>query len=68
MNDFFDSLKDIKKQMQADAPKSASAPKKNPNRDEFKDIFVSEEPSEKEQRLRDEFAEFVNFAGVVKKY
>nr|WP_314441327.1 hypothetical protein [uncultured Campylobacter sp.] len=44
--DFLDSLKDIKKDMLKDKAAS-SAPKKpkrpNPNRDEFKDIFIDDD-------------------------
>ncbi|AII14800.1 hypothetical protein CIG1485E_0962 [Campylobacter iguaniorum] len=74
MNDFFDSLKDIKsdlvkeqKQKKQVAPKK---PKPNPNRDEFKDIFKEpneiEMPDAKEHRLKDEFLDFIKFADVKK--
>ena len=68
MNDFFDSLKDIKSQMIKDQ-KATSKPKKvasNPNKDEFKEIFKDESLQDKETRLKDEFSEFVKHANVKK--
>lgn len=67
--DFLDSLKEIKGQMvkeqKAQAPVSKSKP--NPNRDEFKDIFIeSQEPADKEARLRDEFMEFIKYSDIKK--
>ena len=76
--DFLDSLKDIKKDMLKEQ-KASIAPKpkpkkSNPNRDEFKDIFKddleADFPSEsiqtRENRLKDEFEEFIKHAGVKK--
>lgn len=74
--DFLDSLKDIKKDMIKEQ-KAINSPKQkpkktNPNRDEFKDIFkedldfANENISEREKRLKDEFAEFVKFADIKK--
>ncbi|WP_096018406.1 hypothetical protein [Campylobacter lanienae] len=66
--DFLDSLKEIKgnmlKEQQPPKPKS----KPNPNRDEFKDIFTSDEetPADKEARLRDEFMEFIKYSDIKK--
>ncbi|MBP3208181.1 MAG: hypothetical protein J6M21_08010 [Campylobacter sp.] len=74
--DFLDSLKDIKKDMLKEQKASvAPKPKKpNPNRDEFKDIFKddleadfsSEDIQTRENRLKDEFEEFIKHAGVKK--
>lgn len=83
MNDFFDSLKDIKSQMVKEQKAAAPAPKKakrNPNRDEFRDIFKDEDSNlssesyvelgesadAKEARLKDEFSAFIAHAGVRK--
>ena len=76
--DFLDSLKDIKKDMLKEQ-KAAIAPKPkpkkpNPNRDEFKDIFKddleadfsNESVNGRENRLKDEFEEFIKHAGVKK--
>ena len=77
MSDFLSDLKAIKGQMikhsaPANPPKS---PKKNPNQDEFKDIFKDDEseladtPESKEhkfERLKDEFAAFVEYNKVKK--
>ncbi|MBQ6224073.1 MAG: hypothetical protein IJT33_05845 [Campylobacter sp.] len=76
--DFLDSLKDIKKDMLKEQKASIAPkpkPKKpNPNRDEFKDIFKddleadfsSESIQTRENRLKDEFEEFIKHAGVKK--
>ena len=76
--DFLDSLKDIKKDMLKEQKASIAPkpkPKKpNPNRDEFKDIFKDdleadfsvESVDERENRLKDEFEEFIKHAGVKK--
>ena len=43
--------------------------KSNPNRDEFKDIFTSDDeetPADKEARLRDEFMEFIKYSDIKK--
>lgn len=72
MNDFFDSLKDIKSQMVKEqkttqnVAKPKKATKQNPNRDEFKDIFKDESLLDKETRLKDEFSEFIKHANVRK--
>ncbi|MDY5519201.1 hypothetical protein [Campylobacter lanienae] len=65
--DFLDSLKEIKGNMlkEQQPPK----PKPNPNRDEFKDIFTSDDeetPADKEARLRDEFMEFIKYSDIKK--
>ncbi|MDA3055875.1 MULTISPECIES: hypothetical protein [unclassified Campylobacter] len=76
--DFLDSLKDIKKDMLKEQKASVAPkpkPKKpNPNRDEFKDIFKddleadfsNESVNGRENRLKDEFEEFIKHAGVKK--
>ena len=76
--DFLDSLKDIKKDMlkeqKAGAMPKPKPKKPNPNRDEFKDIFKddlevdfsNESVGERESRLKDEFAQFIEHAGVKK--
>lgn len=60
--DFLDSLKEIKGNML----KEQQPPK--PNRDEFKDIFTSDDeaPADKEARLRDEFMEFIKYSDIKK--
>lgn len=76
--DFLDSLKDIKKDMLKEQKASVAPkpkPKKtNPNHDEFKDIFKddleadfsNESVNGRENRLKDEFEEFIKHAGVKK--
>ncbi|EAJ0344483.1 hypothetical protein YZ08_00780 [Campylobacter fetus] len=74
MNDFFDSLKNIKnelvKEQKSQEIKVPKKPKLNPNRDEFKDIFAEpneiEMPDAKEHRLKDEFLEFIKHSDVKK--
>lgn len=69
MNNFFDNLKDIKKDMIKKEKVNETKDKKpNPNRDEFKDIFKDEEESLelKKERLQDEFKKYVEFSKVKK--
>lgn len=70
MNDFFESLQEIKKELkkeqkQKELPKK---PKPNPNRDEFREIFKDEEENlgDKEARLQDEFLNFIKHCDVRK--
>ena len=65
--DFLDSLKEIKGQMVKEQKAQAPISKPKPNRDEFKDIFIeSQEPADKEARLRDEFMEFIKYSDIKK--
>ncbi len=66
--DFLDSLKEIKGNMLKEQQPPKPNPKPNPNRDEFKDIFTSDEetPEGKEARLRDEFMEFIKYLDIKK--
>lgn len=65
--DFLDSLKEIKGQMVKEQKVQAPVSKPKPNRDEFKDIFIeSQEPADKEARLRDEFMEFIKYSDIKK--
>lgn len=69
MNNFFNDLKDIKKTMlEKEKTEEVKVKKSNPNRDEFKDIFVDEEESleDKKSRLQDEFKKYVEFNKVKK--
>ncbi|ASM35410.1 Uncharacterised protein [Campylobacter sputorum subsp. bubulus] len=67
MNDFFDSLKEIRKELQKDVnlvPKKTKKPRQNPNRDEFKDIFKDEDDLKSHQdKLDDLKDEFLKYAG-----
>lgn len=66
--DFLDSLKNIKEQMKqeqnfvkkAENVKNSPQKKQESKRDEFEDIFL------KEQRLSDEFSEFIKDANIKK--
>ncbi|WP_096019552.1 hypothetical protein [Campylobacter lanienae] len=66
--DFLDSLKEIKGNMLKEQQSPKPKPKPKPNRDEFKDIFTSDEetPADKEARLRDEFMEFIKYSDIKK--
>lgn len=69
MNNFFNDLKDIKKTMlEKEKSEEVKIKKANPNRNEFKDIFVDEEESleEKKVRLQNEFKNYVEFNKVKK--
>lgn len=66
--DFLDSLEEIKGNMLKEQQPPKPKPKPNPNRDEFKDIFTSDDeaPADKEARLRDEFMEFIKYSDIKK--
>lgn len=71
MNDFFDSLKEIKKELQKDVKPARKIIKKpNPNRDEFKDIFKNEEnekrSKDKLENLKDEFLKYAGYNNIKK--
>lgn len=75
MNDFFDSLKEIKKELkkQEIAKKPIKPKKSNSDTNEFKEIFQDEEfDLEKEsifsrqKRLKDEFQEYVKNCNIKK--
>lgn len=62
MSDFLGDLAAIKADMiKSAAPKNSSAAPKNPNKDEIKEHFLNESKEEKFGRLKDEFADFVEY-------
>lgn len=62
MSDFLGDLAAIKADMVKNtAPKNSSAAAKNPNKDEIKEHFLNESKEEKFNRLKDEFADFVEY-------
>lgn len=72
MNDFLSDLKAIKGQMIKENI-SQNPPKKNPNKDEFKEIFKNDESEvtnegkeQKFKRLKDEFSAFIEYNNVKK--
>lgn len=74
MNDFFESLKDIKKELaKKDQKEIKKAKKSNPNPNEFKEIFEDEEfdlakesIGARQKRLKDEFQEYVKHCDIKK--
>lgn len=72
MNDFLDSLKEIKKDMVKDVkPTLKKVKKPNPNRDEFKDIFKDDEEKkdleqDKFDSLKDEFLKYAGYNNIKK--
>lgn len=70
MNDFLDSLKEIKKELTKETKQQTiKKSKPNPNRDEFKDIFKDEEDSKnlnKFENLKDDFLKYVGYNNIKK--
>lgn len=69
MNDFFDSLKEIKKELTKETKQIVKKSKPNPNRDEFKDIFKDEQDIQnlnKFENLKDDFLKYVGYNNIKK--